>query len=912
MAKYIEAHHEVTTASQIVDVRPFATRAAEALTNKFNLCLAVAPALVLTPVVPLLSPLVFAAGVGAILTHQLILPQLPLRYPVFEPGADPKTKKKGDGILYMGALKSASPYEKFKQLWVNDDDLRRHMLIMGTTGSGKSELLKAIFYNALCWSSGFFCADGKADNKLPTDALAMARMVGRDDDVLFLNFLLGGKTPEQVRRNRVRRTNRFNPFSGTDADTIIQMGANMLPKVEGEGKNWQEKALNLWRAMVVAVCYRRDKEGVDVDVGVLIDYLSLPNIEKLYLRGYEEVMENGGDPSSTKDWSYGYVGIKAYLDSGCPSYNVEKLLAKHGLGPTGSPTGRFGKPQEGKAFQQDNMASEQHAYRTSQLLPILNLLDKTYGHIFSAKYSEINMVDVTLNNRILAMLIPSLEKSSQEAENLGKLGIACLRVMMGRNLGADIEGSRQALLESKATKSPVPYVVALDELGYYFADGIAVIFAQARSLGFCMIAAGQDLEKLTEGPRASETGAMLANQALKAFLRIKDHGKTMDMVEKIIGKAKVVVRRGFESGAMGFKKSRELEVQEVNRVTFQEMQGLPPGEGLVTMDDRPYRFNSFYMGDDLEKKFPMSTFWVNRFLQVPSPTVDEVIAYSLPREALDDPNVKGEVLRQVLTYERAPHPPQVQVDPMMIAAGLAAGSLSARASAELRAVTMYQAAKQALIDSGFGQGGVAPPVADGGDGGAAAPAGSTQREVLGGSPGAQAASPRAGSAKPVGKSELVNDDLLDFLDDAPFERKPAADLLDAPDDDGLAQMVDLGGGSAYDTAEMLLDNMKSFNVVGVEDVALQRGGANSWVRRAVETVNESPVADVPSDGTAVGFTQNTIDSVTDLESLLGNAKPQKAAKALESAVSRRITPSAQQGPLDPDQINDFFDTLQRK
>src|SRR5690606_10998705 len=122
----------------------------------------------------------------------------------------------------------------------------------------------------------------------------------------------------------------------------------------------------------------------------------------------------------------------------------------------------------------------------------------------------------------------SLEKSAQEAENLGKLAIACLRVMMAKNLGSGLEGTYEQLLGSKATNSPYPYIAALDELGYYFADGIAVMFAQARSLGISMIAAAQDLEKLTEGSRAAEAGAMLANTTNKIFMKNEDPKKTWE------------------------------------------------------------------------------------------------------------------------------------------------------------------------------------------------------------------------------------------------------------------------------------------------------------------------------------------------------------------------------------------------
>ena len=40
---------------------------------------------------------------------------------------------------------------------------------------------------------------------------------------------------------------------------------------------------------------------------------------------------------------------------------------------------------------------------------------------------------------------------------------------------------------------PTPYICILDEYGYYAVKGFAVVPAQARSLGFSVIFAGQDL-----------------------------------------------------------------------------------------------------------------------------------------------------------------------------------------------------------------------------------------------------------------------------------------------------------------------------------------------------------------------------------------------------------------------------------
>src|SRR3546814_1177052 len=107
----------------------------------------------------------------------------------------------------------------------------------------------------------------------------MARAFGRDDSILYLNFLLSGKTPQEVSRSRRRRTNKLNPFFDAEADTIIQMGANLLPKAEGDGKAWQEKALAVWRAVINALCFKRDTQGVVISVSVIVDRSEKHNSE---------------------------------------------------------------------------------------------------------------------------------------------------------------------------------------------------------------------------------------------------------------------------------------------------------------------------------------------------------------------------------------------------------------------------------------------------------------------------------------------------------------------------------------------------------------------------------------------------------------------------------------------------------
>lgn len=921
--RFVEDRHEAVLAKQVVDVRPWTSIYGEWLGVKINAMVVTLPQLFIAALVPMLAVPLLISVLMHLAAHLTNQPVLPLRYPV---GSVDNKGKPGEGILLFGSIDSDSEYERFKQVWMSDDDLRKHLLILGSTGSGKSETLKGLFFNALCWSSGYFVADGKADNKLPTDSHQMTRSMGRDDDCLTLNFLLGGKTPEQVRRSRRRRTNGMNPVSSSDADTIIQMGANLLPKVEGEGKNWQEKALNLWRAVIQALCYRRDTEGMDLSMSTIIEYLALPKVEELYLMGYVESLEKG-------EWSSGFAGVKSYLDTGCPSYKVEKLLAKNGHGSEPPPPARPGTPP-GKAFEQDSMAYEQHSYRTTQLMPVLNLLDKTYGFIFRDKYPEIDMIDVTLNNRILVMLIPSLEKSSQEAENLGKLAIACLRVMMGKNLGAEIEGTRDELINSKATAAPYPYLVALDELAYYFSDGIAVMFAQARSLGFNMIAAAQDLEKLTEGNRAAEAGAMLANTVLKFFMRGDDPNKTYEFVSKVLGKIRVAMRQSFELGSFGYKKSKDIVIQEVERVTLKEMQEKGVGEGIVNTQGKSLRVKSFYLGDYL-KEHRTTDFWVLRFLQVEPPSDAEVDAFSIPMEEIDNPIQRGQQLLATLRHQRARTglvPPR---DPVLDAVAMAAQSMNAHTRASQRAAVLFEAARKSLEqEEGVVRGGAQAEGADTQE--AAARQGGrpavntllTPSRALSGSHGAGPA-----VAALEGDLESGDDgtDPLSFLLSTPFARKPAEVLLQqsgaaqhqaevgpessnpAENDLDLVLRVIRGGRSLNITSAELSDGAEAEAVSLRALTGLTKPGDGmddaAWVAEAVDEAQRELSVIAPDGGSVVGFAPKTVDQVERIESLLGSPQPKASAAKLETVVAAKVTPAGPRGQLDHEDINAFFDLL---
>jgi hypothetical protein len=171
------------------------------------------------------------------------------------------------------------------------------------------------------------------------------------------------------------------PFLNADAQTIFQFGArlvvgvgeavrNSMLRVPGsnDGPFWATKSINLWQAVVTALCHKRDTQGQALSVDLLKQHLMLDKVEALYLEGHEDSIRTG-------EWADGFTGVKAYLEAGLPAYRVEKLLAQRaGTLPDqdAAASQRMGFLDHArKSLWQDDMAREQHNYRAAALVPVL-------------------------------------------------------------------------------------------------------------------------------------------------------------------------------------------------------------------------------------------------------------------------------------------------------------------------------------------------------------------------------------------------------------------------------------------------------------------------------------------------------------------------------------------------------------
>jgi intracellular multiplication protein IcmO len=255
-----QTQYERSGADGYRDVRPTTARLSDALRTSGSgliLCGMAAATWFYPASLNLTLPIstIYAAWV---LTRRVILPlRLPKsanrkdwNYP------DPATRKprKADGRFLIGfdALTG-------QELWLTNADLRQHASIPGTTGAGKTTSILSMLANALAQGSGFVLVDGKADNTLFGQVLALARRYGREDDVLALNFLVA---------SGVKESNTFNPFATGNADAIRELLASQLGEQRSDDTNgvFRGRAVALIGTVAPVLVWMRDHKGVTINI----------------------------------------------------------------------------------------------------------------------------------------------------------------------------------------------------------------------------------------------------------------------------------------------------------------------------------------------------------------------------------------------------------------------------------------------------------------------------------------------------------------------------------------------------------------------------------------------------------------------------------------------------------------------
>lgn len=596
MMRGIDSRHEIDPSMLLRDTRTVGQRLSDFFADSTNIAIVLLSLACINFYVPELASVVLILGVLFFLYSYTRKQTLPFRLPQITRVKDYNDLKPGihtpntaRGITYFGNDRKTN-----EELWFANEDMRTHALIFGSTGSGKTEALVSLAYNALIQASGFIYVDGKGDNSLYAKVFSMVRSMGREDDLLLINFMTGAR--DIIGPQEKRLSNTLNPFCQGSSSMLSNLVTSLMgsSNQSSDGDMWKGRAISFVEALMKLLVYMRDDGALLLDANTIRNYFDLTRLEsividKVFPRDEQESINIESIPKLVSDPLRNYV-------FNLPGYNKEK---------------------KGKQVSQ---VLEQHGFITMQLTRTFSSLADTYGHIIRTNLAEVDFKDVVLNRRILVVLLPALEKSPDELSNLGKIIVSSLKAMMAAGLGEDVEGDYRDVIGRKPTNAPTPYMCILDEYGYYAVQGFAVVPAQARSLGFSAIFAGQDLPAFQKASK-EEAASIGANTNIKICMKLEDPTETWDFFTKTAGEAYVTKVDSFavkdSSMSNTYLDNKSSSFEKRARIDLLDLKEQTEGEAHIFFKSKIIRAKMFYANPT-----PVKRLKINQFLKVEPPPDD--------------------------------------------------------------------------------------------------------------------------------------------------------------------------------------------------------------------------------------------------------------------------------------------------
>ena len=125
---------------------------------------------------------------------------------------------------------------------LNDDSLCRHIQIIGASGSGKTVLIKSLFYQNAVRGGGCFVVLGKGDNEMLQDFYSLACEMKREKDFFIFDFVNASRESVKDNENKIV-TNAISFFDIGGALELEQMIIT-LTKLDNPD-DWGQKTVDL-------------------------------------------------------------------------------------------------------------------------------------------------------------------------------------------------------------------------------------------------------------------------------------------------------------------------------------------------------------------------------------------------------------------------------------------------------------------------------------------------------------------------------------------------------------------------------------------------------------------------------------------------------------------------------------------
>lgn len=526
--------------------------------------------------------------------------QLPIKLPVQLGNQEDKNAPKpgqknkyynGQGTILLGNLRDDNT-----ELWLTGKDMLTHMLLIGTTGAGKTETLVSLSScTAFCMGGGTIYVDAKAAPKLTYQFWTLARIFGREDDVNIISFIMDDSGAKE--RHWARLSNTTNPFSQGSANNAVQTLASLLPPGGGDNQYFLDRAIALLTALMPALVELREKGVINIYPSLIGDFISVSKFMEL---SRNEIIIGDIEYKEVSLSDNVLMIIRGFLKA-LPGFDPDKPPAKQG-----------------------EQVHHQFGFAEGYFARTLSSLSGTYGHIYQTELAEADFIDIVMHNRILIVLVPAMGLAPDERQVLGKIILSCIRAAMGLGLGSKGEGDREDVLDALPVDLKIPTIIIVDEYAEVAVEGFAVTATQGRGLGMSVVFAGQDLDGFVRASE-SEAGMIFGNTRLKVLMALEDPETTWNKFKALAGTMSVSKSNGFENDPMGmvsYKKNMSASIEEVDRINILDLKEQTEGQAHVFERSEIHRAQLFHHGisdDDLVLNTRL-----NRKLKVKKPKPAEV------------------------------------------------------------------------------------------------------------------------------------------------------------------------------------------------------------------------------------------------------------------------------------------------
>lgn len=441
--------------------------------------------------------------------------------------------------------------EDGRPVYVPDEDLMRHLFILGQSGVGKTVLGANLIFQQISRGGGLTFIDGKMTDEELQKIWQMCAYCGRERDLFIIN------------PGRPEMSNTYNPLLYGDADEIADRPISTIPQNDSNpGTDYYRKAAHQGIVTLVSAMKKAGLAYNFIDFAVmLMNSKALEELERKLL----EVAPNSDE---ARAFSL-FVDQFRYSAKPGADATIDMKRLKEVFGGIGQRMYLLGT---GK-----------------------------FGEVLNSYAPDLNLFEAIMNNKIIYVQLPTMGKN-EAAMNFAKMFISDFRTSISW---------LQDLPEDK--KLQIPHFFFMDEAGGYVSMNMTRPFEQARSARVILCPAAQTMANF-KAISEEFSEMVIGNTWTKLIFKVGTQSSAEEMAE-VAGQHIVNVRQVAEarntgtsaqllrldpaaSESQGLSETVTYKEQEEYRVSPDQLKALGKGECIM-----------LYGGDQVHHlKIPMLKF----------------------------------------------------------------------------------------------------------------------------------------------------------------------------------------------------------------------------------------------------------------------------------------------------------------